>query len=155
MPVQYRSLNCTRELSMADSIEIRIPSEPKFLKIIRSAMGHICETMGFSQEDTNNITLAVDEACSNIMKHTYEGRTDQPIHVLCRIHSDRLEVLLRDFGNKVDQEKIRSRELDDVRPGGLGVHLIRTVMDVVNYDHRIRHGNQLHLVKYNRNKEQE
>jgi len=138
---------------MAEVIEIKIPSEPKFLKIIRSAMNHICETMGFSQEDTNNITLAVDEACSNIIKHAYGGPTDQPIHLICSLYHDRLEVLLRDFGKKVDRKKIKSRELDDVRPGGLGVHLIKSVMDVVNYDNSSEQGNQLQLVKYIRKKE--
>ena len=137
---------------MAEVIEIRIPSEPKFLKIIRVAMGHICETMGFSPEDCNNITLAVDEACSNIIRHAYGGTSNQPIHVLCILHKNRLEVLLRDFGRKADESEFKSRELDDVRPGGLGVHLIKSVMDIVSYDNSFEQGNQLQLIKYVRKK---
>lgn len=133
---------------MAEVIEIKIPSEPKFLKIIRSTMNHICETMGFSQEDTNNITLAVDEACSNIIKHAYCGATDQLIEVLIQLHPDRLEVLLQDYGKKVNVRQIKSRELDDVRPGGLGVHLIKSVMDIVSYENCSKNCNQLQLVKY-------
>lgn len=133
---------------MAEIIEIKIPSQPKFLKIIRAIMNLICETMGFTQEEINNITLAVDEACSNIIKHAYGGATNQLIHVTCNLHDDRLEVLLRDFGKPADIKEIKSRELDDVRPGGLGVHLIKSVMDVVSYDNSLEQGNQLQLIKF-------
>ncbi len=111
-------------------------------------MNHICETMGFTQEEINNIMLAVDEACSNIIKHAYDGATNQPIHVTCNLHDNRLEVLLRDFGKKADIKEIKSRELNDVRPGGLGVHLIKSVMDVVSYDNSLEQGNQLQLIKF-------
>lgn len=140
---------------MSEAIEIKLPSDPKFLKIIRSAMNHVGETMGFSQDETNNITLAVDEACSNIIKHAYGGSTNQPIHILCHLYKDRLEILLRDFGKKADINEIKSRELDDVRPGGLGVHLIKSVMDIVNYDNSLEQGNQLRLVKFVGKKSQE
>jgi anti-sigma regulatory factor (Ser/Thr protein kinase) len=140
------------DASMAQPIVIKFPSEPKFLKIVRSTISHVCETMGFSQEDTNNVTLAVDEACSNIIKHSYCGATNQLIEVIIHLHHDRLEVLLRDFGKKVDVSQIKSRQLDDVRPGGLGVHLIKSVMDIVNYENQSEAGNELQLVKYRRNK---
>jgi anti-sigma regulatory factor (Ser/Thr protein kinase) len=133
---------------MAESIDIKIPSEPKFLKIVRAAMNHICETMGFSQDDTNNITLAVDEACSNIIKHAYCGSTGKPIQVTCTLYKNRLEILLKDFGKKANIDEIKSRQLDDVRPGGLGVHLIKSVMDIVKYNNQDEEGNQLQLVKY-------
>jgi len=140
---------------MAETIEITIPSEPKFLKIVRAAMNHLGETMGFSQDDINNITLAVDEACSNIIKHAYEGLKGLPIQVVCYLYEDRIEILLRDSGKKADVNEIKSRELDDVRPGGIGVHLIKSVMDVVSYDNSLEQGNQLQLVKYVSKKSQE
>ncbi len=133
---------------MADSIEIKIPSEPKFLQIIRATMSQIGETMGFSPEETKNITLAVDEACSNIIKHAYCGATEKPIHVTCTLYKNRLEILLKDFGRKANIAEIKSRELDDVRPGGLGVHLIKCVMDIVKYENLPDEGNQLQLVKF-------
>jgi len=133
-----------------EKIEIRIPAEPRFLKIVRSAINHICEIMGFSSDEKNNITLAVDEACTNIIKHAYGGATGQPIHIACHIFDDRLEILLRDFGKKADISAIKSRQLDDIRPGGLGVHLINCLMDTVNYDNSFEQGNQLQLVKYRR-----
>lgn len=133
---------------MAEKIEIKIPARPKFLKIVRSAVNHVCERIGFSQDEVNNITLAVDEACSNIIKHAYCGPTDDLIDATINIYDDRLEVLLRDFGVKANPKKIKPRKLDDVRPGGLGVHLIKSVMDVVQYDTTVEKGNLLQLVKY-------
>ncbi len=111
-------------------------------------MSHISELCGFSEEECNALTIAVDEAASNIIRHTYEGNPDQEIVVKFRVLQDRLEVVLRDFGKKVDPKKIRPRNLDDIRPGGLGVHLIKTTMDEVHYDNTLEVGNQLVLAKY-------
>jgi len=133
---------------MAETIEIKIPARPIFLKIIRLAVNHVCERTGFQQDEANNVTLAVDEACSNIIKHAYCGDSDEVIEATFHMHDDRLEVLLRDFGKKANPDKIKPRKLDDVRPGGLGVHLIKSVMDVVQYDTAVEHGNLLLLVKY-------
>jgi anti-sigma regulatory factor (Ser/Thr protein kinase) len=131
-----------------DKVEIRLPSDPKFLKIVRAAISHLCEVTGFSDETQNGITLAVDEACTNVIKHAYSNQADRLIIIACKLLSDRLEVVIRDFGKKADFDKIRSRELEDVRPGGLGVHLIRSVMDVVDYDSSPARGSRLTLAKY-------
>ncbi|MFQ5707463.1 MAG: ATP-binding protein [bacterium] len=129
-------------------VEIRVPSDPRLLKIVRCGINHLCDICGFPEEARNAVTLSVDEAASNIIKHTYKGQTDKLIVVTCRILEDRLEIVLRDFGEKADLKKIKSRELEDVRPGGLGVHLIKSNMDVVVYDDTLKDGNQLTLAKY-------
>jgi len=55
---------------------------------------------------------------------------------------------LRDSGLKTDPEKIKSRNLEDVRPGGLGVHIIKSTMDVVAYDNSSEDFNYLTMAKY-------
>ena len=92
--------------------------------------------------------IKITEAFSNIIKHTYNGENNQSIVVIVRALEDRLEVRLRDFGDKVDPNEIRPRDLDDVRPGGLGVHLIRSSMDEVHYNRSLKVGNELILAKY-------
>lgn len=129
-------------------IEIKLPSDPRFLKIIRSGIAHISEICSLSDEVCNQITIAVDEAAANIIKHTYGGDNRQVIIVTFRIGSDRLEVVLRDFGDKIDPDKIRPRKLEDIRPGGLGVHLIKSAMDEVSYDNSPEVGNRLTMTKY-------
>ena len=101
-----------------------------------------------SEEECNAVTIAVDEAVANIIKHTYKGETDKPIVVNLRLYQAKLEIVLRDFGEKIDPKKIKSRDLNDIRPGGLGVHLIKSTMDQVVYDNSLDVGNQLTLTKY-------
>ncbi|MFQ5630603.1 MAG: ATP-binding protein [bacterium] len=134
------------------SVEFRVPSDPKILKIIRDGISHLCELQGFSSDEGKSIMLAVDEACSNIIKHTYAGANNCPIIVSCSMIDNGVKVVLRDFGAKVNQKQLRSRELDDIRPGGLGVHLINSVMDEVMYDEKCSDGNRLTLVRYLRQK---
>ena len=136
-----------KKFSINDTIEITIPAKPQFLKIIRQTMNCVCEALGFAQDEINNITLAVDEANSNIIKHAYKGSSHKPIQVKIILDNNKLVIYLRDFGKKADLKKIKSRQLDDVRPGGLGVHLIKTVMDEVIFYNNFEKGNQLKLVK--------
>jgi serine/threonine-protein kinase RsbW len=90
---------------------------------------------------------------TNIMRHCYCGRLDQPVEVyFSRMDANSgsrggLEILLCDHGPAVDTAKLRSRPLDEVRPGGLGLHLIRESMDEVGYQ-RVRGMNRFRLVKY-------
>ena len=132
----------------ANTVEFRLASDPKLLKIIRSGIAHLCELIGFTAEQRNQTTLAVDEACTNIIKHAYSGKNDKPIIITTRLLEDGIQIVLRDFGKKSDQASIKSRDLEDIRPGGLGVHLIRSTMDVVTYDSSPKIGNQLILTKY-------
>ncbi len=133
---------------MTKMIEMKIPAEAKYLKIIRIGVRYICELVGFSVDEQNNITLAVDEACSNIIKYAYDQPASDIIQIICRLFDDRIEFVLRDYGKKVDVAQIKPRALDEVRPGGLGVHLIKSVMDEVEYDTSLKVGNKLRLVKF-------
>lgn len=133
---------------LIETIEMKIPANPKFLKVIRLWVRLISEVVGFSVEESNNIALGIDEACSNIIKHAYKKPTRLPIEIGCHIYNDRVEFLLHDFGEKMNLAEIKSRDLNDIRPGGLGVHLIKSVMDEVVYDNSSEIGNQLLLVKY-------
>jgi len=131
-----------------ETIEFRVPSDPKVLKIVRLSVSWLCELAGFSEEDRNSTTLAVDEACSNIIRHAYQGDIHQPIIITCKLLDNGIEITLQDFGRSVREEEIKPRDLDEVRPGGLGVHLIRSVMDVVHYESNEEEGNKLTLAKY-------
>ena len=69
---------------MAQTVEIRIPSDPAMLKIVRSSVAQACSLMGFKRGDRNNIVLAVDEACTNIIKHAYNNEPNKPIIIVIR-----------------------------------------------------------------------
>lgn len=129
-------------------IEIRVSSDPKFLTIVRAMVGQVCEVVGVPEEEQHKIILAVDEACANIMKHTFQGDHTQSIVIRCATEGDRLEFVLTDCGPPIDPEKIKPRDLDELRPGGLGTHFIRTIMDEVEYEYKKECGNVLRMVKY-------
>jgi len=108
-----------------------VPARPASLKKIRSAVRGVAIGSGCSEALAHDIIMAVDEACQNIIRHAYGGACDE--EMVIEIHEetkpDRLVILLRDHAEKVDETKVKSRDLEDVRPGGLGVHLIHEVMD--------------------------
>ncbi|HZS48180.1 MAG TPA: ATP-binding protein [Blastocatellia bacterium] len=134
---------------MRAALEFKFPSDPKWLKGLRSIVSLVCERNGFSVHDVGVMTLAVDEACANIMKHTYCGSTDRPIIARCVVNDERIEFQLEDHGPCVDPEKVKPRALDDLRPGGLGTHFINSAMDEVIYDTTgAESGNLLRLIKY-------
>jgi anti-sigma regulatory factor (Ser/Thr protein kinase) len=91
---------------------------------------------------------AVDEACSNVIKHAYAGDPNKQIGVTLRISQEAFEVIIEDSGLKAEAASIKGRGLDDIRPGGLGVHLIKRACDVVEFDGQQNEGNRLRLIKY-------
>lgn len=129
-------------------IEIKVSSDPRFLTIVRAMVGQLCEVIGCAKDEERQIILAVDEACANIIKHTYHGDEGQSIEIRCESAGDRIEFVLKDCGPPIDVDKIKPRQLEDVRPGGLGTHFIRTIMDEVNYQHIEGCGNILRMVKH-------
>ena len=126
-----------------------------YLPRFSSAVMRLTEEMGFPAEECRGLTRAVDEALANIIRHAYDGRAGQPIEVLCRRLQNRsgnkqragLEIVLIDHGAAADRKKLCGRSLDDVRPGGLGVHFIEDAVDVMQYTSYAQR-NQLRLVKY-------
>jgi anti-sigma regulatory factor (Ser/Thr protein kinase) len=129
-------------------IEIRITSQPRFLIVVRALIRKLCELAGCPDDEQRKIVLAVDEACTNIMQHTFHGDQCQIIDISCKGNEEMLEFVLRDCGPPVDIGLVRPRDLEDVRPGGLGTHFIRSIMDEVDYHYEAGCGNTLRMVKH-------
>ncbi|MBN2562575.1 MAG: ATP-binding protein [Phycisphaerae bacterium] len=134
-------------------VELNITSSAKSLPIVRSAVERMAEMEGFGDADAHALTLAIDEALANVIKHGYDGRPDQPITItLSTVKAadtrPGVAVEVRDKGRQVDPKTIQGRNLDDVRPGGLGVHIIQAVMDEYNYSCPPDGGMLLRMVKY-------
>lgn len=123
-------------------ITIRIHSHPRYLCVLRSAVETAAKEYGLDQQISGRVVLAVDEAVANVIRHGYHGQTDKPIWVnLAPIKADGggIEVVIEDECRGVDLSRIRGRDLKDVKPGGLGVHILREIMDEVEYRHRESH----------------
>jgi serine/threonine-protein kinase RsbW len=136
-------------------LKLELRSNPNLLCVIRGALERLTEVFGFSAPERRSVTRAVDEALCNVMRHAYCGRLDKPIAVYFRRVQRRskgrvdegLEVILCDQGPAVDTAKLCGRNLDEIRPGGLGLHFIRQAMDTVKFT-RVGRTNRLRLVKY-------
>ena len=121
-----------RRLAASGAFERSYPARPESLSAIRTAVAKVACELGCSAGLAQDVVLAVDEACQNIIRHAYRGGDgDMVIHV--GREDDLLVIRLMDFAPPVEVAKIRSRPLDEVRPGGLGVHLMRSVMDHVEF----------------------
>lgn len=124
-----------------------LSSDPRLLCVVRSAVHRLAAESGFGEEDCSAITLAVDESLTNIIRHAYENRHDESIELTCRVLDGGVEFIVRDHGRPVDLAKVCAQSLGRVKPGGLGTHIIRQVMDQVDYE-PLAGANQLRLVKY-------
>jgi serine/threonine-protein kinase RsbW len=150
------------DLSRGLLLRLELPSDPSLLCAVRGAVERLTESFGFSPPDCRAVTRAVDEALTNIIRHAYNGRPDRPIEMFIRsVHGEDdpkvsagLEILLCDHGPSIKRAQLCMRALEEVRPGGLGLHFIQQSMDIVEYK-RTNGTNCLRLVKYVRAPKQE
>jgi anti-sigma regulatory factor (Ser/Thr protein kinase) len=136
-------------------LKLELQSNPEALCLVRPTVERAAEVMHFQDAEARAIVRSVDEALTNVMRHAYGGRTGLPIEVSCNKLPAReeksgqggIEILLADKGVRVKPEALKSRPLDEVRPGGLGLHFIRASMDKVEFS-RKKGKNLLRMVKY-------
>ncbi|MHC4141497.1 MAG: ATP-binding protein, partial [Planctomycetota bacterium] len=132
-------------------LRLQMFSQPRFLAAVRALIASVCDRLGFNSMQCGQISLAVDEALCNVITHGYERRSDGPVWI--NLWSDdaepaRIKIVIEDLANQVDPDSIQPRDLDDIRPGGLGVHIIREVMDEVRYERRSDRGMRLTMTKH-------
>lgn len=131
----------------SENTKLSIPSHPKYLQLVRGVMKKITDIIGFSEDDSGHITLAVDEACSNIIKHSYMNHPGKKIDISIKIHEKELEIHITDYGKQCDIRQMQPRDINDINPGGLGIHIMKTIMDSVEYDCTSPRKNQIRMVK--------
>ena len=131
---------------MRNRTVVTIPSHPRFLSVIRAVTTTMGKIQDLDEMVIEDLKLAVDEACSNVIKHAYGGDTSQRIVVKFNLQKG-FEVIIEDTGTKADPNLIEGRNLDDIRPGGLGIHFIRKVFDIFEFDRKKKRGNRLRLLR--------
>jgi len=134
-------------------LRLELQSNPEALCLVRATVERAAEVLHFTDSDSRAIVRSVDEALANVMRHAYGGRSGLPIEVSCSKLKESaatksgLEIVLQDEGEAPDPSKLKGRPLDEIRPGGLGLHFIQQSMDVVEFS-RKKGKNQLRMVKY-------
>lgn len=114
-------------------VQVAIPSRADRLRLVRHVISLTAAQCGCSEMVAGDLMLAVDEACQNIIRHAYRGDPQGRIIVKVYEKGDDLVILLRDFADPIDVASVRPRDLGDLRPGGLGTHLMREVVDRVEF----------------------
>lgn len=140
-------------MSARPSLQLECTSEAECLPDVRDRVRAWAEGLGWREQQISEVVLALDEAVTNVIRHAYENRPQQKIMICGEpVHDaeqgEGLEVRVRDFGKQVDPAQICGRDLDDVRPGGLGVHIIRAMNNSVEYRRAEGGGMLLIMRKY-------
>lgn len=126
--------------------EVEFSSHTANLALMRHFVRQFLDGYPFSERERTLMVLGVDEACTNIIRHAYQLRDDQPIALCLEDSGDCLRMRLRDYGKQVPHASMHGRAHDLIKPGGLGLHLIRSAFDKVDYILRKR-GTELVLTK--------
>ncbi len=131
-----------------NDIHVDIRTEPRLLGSVRALVHGYLETYGIADERCAEIVLAVDEACTNSIRHAYGGACDKRLTMTLRRTTAHIEIVLSDTGTPapadlLEKEAVSAPTAQNITPGGLGMTLIQEVFDEVAFQSGKKTGNQL------------
>ena len=118
---------------MPNEVEIQITSDPRWLGLLRRVVDEFANHAGFEAKDRHALLVAVSEAVSNVMKHSYHGDSDRKLSLACQVVDGEIEICIKDDGEAFDPKAKELLPPEEVRPGGRGVYLMKEIMDEVEY----------------------
>lgn len=129
-----------------NDIQLQVSSDPRLLGVIRGVIQVWLEVCGLVPDRRHEVVLAVDEACSNAIRHAYEGRTDESVELVLSASEEWIEITVSDQGRPCPSECSEYRPMvkpdeSELVPGGLGVKLIHEVFDEVRFCPGTTNGN--------------
>lgn len=116
-------------------VKVQLPARPERLCLVRVLVKRAAELAGCNAELSEQLVIAVNEACMNVIEHAYKGDVNGEIILEIHNNGDSLFFRLLDRAEPVDLDSVKPRDLDDLRPGGLGTHFIREIMDECHMGH--------------------
>ncbi len=133
------------------TFQLHVPSSTENLAMIRDFVGSIGERAGMTPDELMKLELAVDEACANVMEHAYGSVATHEVTVKATLDSEAVQIAIVDTGRGFDPTAIDEVDLEqlirDRKSGGLGLHLIRKLMDEVSYQIVPGQKNELKMIK--------
>ena len=127
------------------------PARYEFLDEIRDFVADVARKGGFTEKVIYSLQLAADEAASNIIEHAYQGVANASLQITCDMQDDELIITMRDSGRPFDPSNVKQpnlkADLSKRQIGGLGVYLMRKIMDEVRYQSNAKTGNLLTMIK--------
>ena len=116
------------------------------LALMRNCVREFLNGYPFSEKERLLMVLGVDEACTNIIRYAYRLRDDQLIALSMEGLRKCVRMRLRDYGEQVRPHEMKGRSRELIKPGGLGLYLIRNAFDEIDYVLK-RCGTELVLTK--------
>ena len=133
------------------TFSIHVPSSTENLAMIREFVASVGTQAGLSPGEVAKLELAVDEACANVIEHAYGSDVTKEVSVRATLDDQILEIFVIDSGVGIDPSSIEQKELDKLvalrKSGGLGMRLIKSLMDTVEYQMIPGVKNELRMVK--------
>jgi len=139
---------------MQEMRKLRVQAILENVSMAMECVAQSARGAGFSGQALSQIELGVDEACANVVNHAYEGMERGDMEVSCGIDGQDFVVFVRDWGRGFDPSNVDvpdiAAPLEERTLGGLGLFLIKQVMDQVQYRSDPLEGNELIMVKRSR-----
>lgn len=132
---------------MSDVLKISVPGKLEYVGTIRLAISSLANCAGFDIEAIEDIKVAVSEACSNVVNHGCAKGADF-YEVSCEVYEDRMVICIEDFAGGYDVDLYREPNLNDPKEGGLGIYIMKALMDEVLIRSAIGEGTRIQLIKY-------
>ena len=126
--------------------KVEFSSHTGNLAPMRKLVREFLEAYPLSEREQMLMVLGVDEACTNVIRHAYHLRDDQLISLSLEASPRCIRMRLRDYGKQTEARSMKGRDHNLIRPGGLGLHLIRMAFDKVDYILKAR-GTELVMTK--------
>lgn len=131
---------------------LKIPTRSTNLKIIRDFIMDISDRAGFENQACCDIALAVDEGCTNVIKHAYRGGDDKEIMVNVKYDTEKITIVISDTGKGFDPNSYKNLDLEEylkkLKKGGLGIHIMKNTMDEINFMKEKHNINSVQMVKF-------
>ncbi len=138
--------------------KLKISSRTENLSLIREFIQSAAEQVGIKPGIAEDVMLAVDEACTNIIKHAYQSQPEGEILLKLKYSNYKLTIIIIDYGKSFHPENVPDPDLQKYyrqhRVGGLGMYLMKTLMDEVKYNSIPGKCNEVYLTKYLNNTSQ-
>jgi sigma-B regulation protein RsbU (phosphoserine phosphatase) len=116
-------------------LRVTIPANPAELRAVRHQVKAIAQDNGCCEQVADEMVLAVNEACTNVMRHAYKGDSNGRIELEVSKSGQQLVFNIIDYAEPVDIANIHPRDIDQLSPNGLGTYFIAQIMDEYEYGH--------------------
>lgn len=117
---------------------ITLPNDIEKVPVLAEFVDEVCEIVGFDMSTTMGINLALEEAVVNVMSYAYQPGTTGNVNIEAIANETRLKFIISDWGTPFDptaEKEVDTTLSAEERPiGGLGIHLVRQIMDSINYE---------------------